>query len=63
MRSFTDNNLAVIKLNGKFGYIDMTGSEVIPLKFEKAENFNNGKAKVMLDGREIFIDQTGKELN
>ena len=41
--------LALVKLNGKWGYIDKTGKEVIPCKYDDACHFNNGLAKVKLN--------------
>ena len=45
-----------------FGYIDINGKEVIPMKYENCGNFSDGKAKVKLNQREFFIDKTGKEI-
>jgi hypothetical protein len=53
--------LAAVKLNGKWGYINMAGNEVIPFQYSEAFIFMKGKAKVRKDGREFFIDKTGKE--
>ncbi|MCO5248407.1 MAG: WG repeat-containing protein [Chitinophagales bacterium] len=47
---------------GKWGFVDKTGKEIIPLKYDWVENFKNGKAKVGLNGRELYIDKTGKEV-
>lgn len=47
---------------GKWGYINNTGQTIIPLKFDSADYFFDGKAKVKLDGREFYIDKTGKEV-
>ena len=47
---------------GKYGYIDTTGKTVIPLKYDNADYFFGGKAKVSEGGREFYIDKTGKEL-
>lgn len=44
----------------KFGYIDTTGKIVIDLMFEAAVKFENGKAKVQLNGKWETIDKTGK---
>ncbi|MCO5248406.1 MAG: WG repeat-containing protein [Chitinophagales bacterium] len=44
------------------GYLDKTGREVIPLKYDVTNAFKNGKAKVSLNGREFYIDKTGKEV-
>jgi hypothetical protein len=54
--------LARVKLNGKYGYIDKTGKEVIPCKYDNAENFSEGLAIVMLNDKYGFIDKTGKEV-
>ncbi len=47
---------------GKWGFIDKTGKEVITAKYEFTSLFKNGKAKVTLNGREFYIDKTGKEV-
>ncbi len=43
----------------KYGFIDKTGNIVIEAKYDKAENFSNGIAKVKIDGKWGFIDKTG----
>ena len=43
-------NLAAVKQNGKYGYIDRNGSVVIPFIFEKAGPFSEGLAAVSMDG-------------
>jgi hypothetical protein len=43
----------------KYGYIDTTGKIVIEFKFESALKFENGKAKVQLDGKWLTIDKSG----
>lgn len=48
--------------NYKYGFIDSTGKEIGTLEYDYAESFKNGKAKVKLDGREFYIDKTGKEV-
>jgi hypothetical protein len=46
-----------------YGYLNKQGKEVIPLKFESATDFNEGKAVVKLpDGKYELIDQNGKTL-
>ena len=37
--------------NGKYGYIDTTGKEVISFKYDNAGNFYDGLALVELDGK------------
>lgn len=52
-----------------YGFIDITGKEVIPLIYESAKDFNQGLAIVSLTIKEKgdkdffgFIDKTGKEI-
>jgi len=44
---------------GKYGYIDTTGKVVIDFKFQYANNFENGKAKVEINDLWGAIDKTG----
>ena len=57
--SFSEG-LAVVRLNGKWGYIDKTGKEIIPLKYDSAESFSKGLARVRLNGKWGYVDKTGK---
>ena len=43
--------LASVELNGKWGFINKTGKEVIPLKYDDAYPFSEGLAKVKLNGK------------
>ena len=54
--------LARVKLNDKWGFIDKTGKEVVPPKYDETGNFHEGLAKVKLNGKYGFIDTTGKEV-
>ncbi len=54
--------LAIVGLNGKSSYIDKTGKEVTPIKYNYANNFSEGLAAVNLDGKWGYIDKTGKEV-
>lgn len=44
-----------------YGYVDRTLRFVIPMKYDDAEDFVNGKAKVRLGDKWFFIDKDGKE--
>ncbi len=59
---FFNSSLAEVKLNNKWGYIDKTGKEIIPCKYEKAGRFSDeeNKAEVMLNGKTIYINKLGK---
>ncbi|NLJ73159.1 MAG: hypothetical protein GX333_09130 [Syntrophomonadaceae bacterium] len=61
VESFSEG-LAVVRLNGKYGYIDKTGKEVIPLKYNLVYSFSEGLALVRLNGKYGYIDKTGKEV-
>ena len=44
-------------IGGKWGYVNSRGELVIPCKYDGAEWFCEGLAKVKKDGRELFINQ------
>ena len=54
--------LAWVRLNGKFGFIDKSGTEVIPCKYNYAYSFSEGLAGVLLNGKYGFIDKMGTEV-
>ena len=41
-------------LNKKWGFVDGTGKEVIPFKYEAAQEFSEGLAAVKLNGKPMF---------
>ncbi|MDF2384057.1 WG repeat-containing protein [Nostoc ellipsosporum NOK] len=47
---------------GKWGFIDKTGKVVIPLKYDGVGDFNEGKVDVLLDGKKMWLDKTGKPI-
>lgn len=51
--------MAAVKLNGKWGFIDRTGKEVIPLEYSFARDFHNGVAIVSMtdSGEPVVIDE------
>ncbi|MCR8962807.1 WG repeat-containing protein [Brevibacillus halotolerans] len=54
---------AVVKKNGKFGYVNTTGQVVIALTYDWASSFQNGKATVKKDGENVVINPQGIELH
>ena len=60
-RSFSEG-LASVLLNGKMGFIDKKGNEVIPLKYDYASCFSEGLARVSLNNKSGFIDRIGNEI-
>ena len=49
-----------IKENGKYGYIDKTGSMVIAPAFENTMGFREGLAATKLNGKYGYIDMEGR---
>lgn len=56
------NGLAPVAKKGKWGFIDKTGNEVIPLIYDEVDNFDGKSIKVKLAGKEIKIDAKGKPI-
>ena len=48
-----------VSLNGKVGYINSKGELVIPLIFDFAEDFYNGYACVIYQGKDALLDKKG----
>ena len=46
----------------KFGFIDQSGTEVVPCKYDDVDDFYEGLARVELNGKYGFIDQSGTEV-
>jgi len=55
---FSDG-LALVKKDGKFGYINSKGQVVIPFEYSYATSFSGGKATVKKDGQLGTIDKNG----
>lgn len=53
-------DLAIVGLNKKFGFIDKTGKEVIEIKYDLVRYFNEKICAVKFNGEWGFIDKTGK---
>jgi hypothetical protein len=47
---------------GKCGYIDKTGREVVPIKYDEASKFSEGMAEVRLGSKWGFVDKVGNEV-
>ena len=46
----------------KYGFIDQTGKEVIPLKYKSTSGFKSGMAKVELNGETFYINKLGSRI-
>lgn len=54
--------LAAVNLDGKYGYINEAGIEVVKPKYDKAFDFQEGLALVELDGKRGVVDKNGNEI-
>lgn len=57
-----DVALFLVRVNGKFGYVDKGGNIAIKPKFDFAEDFEEGLALVIIDGRFGYIGKKGKPI-
>jgi hypothetical protein len=53
------DGLLGVRVDGKYGFIDLTGRMVIPPTFDFAWQFSEGRAAAWQHGRAGFIDRTG----
>ena len=57
-----EKHLVAVKQKGKWGFFNLKGKEVIPIKYEDcAELFAAGLVRVKLNGKWGFVDNTGTE--
>lgn len=51
-----------VKSKDKWGVIDLTGKQLVPIKYDGPIYFSNGLARVETDKKYGFVDTTGKEV-
>lgn len=51
--------LAAVEKEGRWGFIDPNGKEIIQPIYSAVQNFSDGRAAVKIDGRWGFIDKSG----
>ncbi len=54
------DGLAIKERAGLYGYVNASEKWVIPARFDRASNFRNGQARVVLNGRALVINRRGK---
>lgn len=59
--SFAED-LAVVKRNGKFGYVNRSNVCVIDFKFDNANPFKDGSALVKIGVNEYYINKSGHDI-
>lgn len=52
----------MVLLNDKYGFINRKDEIVIPMLYDRADQFHNGLAKVKLNGNLIKITKAGKSI-
>ncbi|MDO4895841.1 MAG: WG repeat-containing protein [Moraxella sp.] len=57
------DGLALVEQEGKRDVIDKTGNLVIPIQYDYAGDFENGKAKASLNDEFFYMDKTGKRID
>lgn len=55
-------NMAAVKKDGKWGYIDCDGNVVVEPIYSSANSFSEGLAAVQNNGKWGYIDKTGKQV-
>lgn len=60
LRNVSEERLSVSR-GGKYGFMDLSGNEVIPLIYDDSYSFNEGRAAVCKGGKWGFIDKAGTE--
>ena len=56
------NSLIKVRLDGKYGFINKDGEEIIPCKYEDADAFSDGLAKVKSADGWGFVNENGEEI-
>jgi len=54
-----DSKLVQVRLGKKFGMIDLTGKEVVPVQYDEMKDTVDGMTPVKLDGKWGFLDKAG----
>ena len=61
LSSFSEG-LCAVRHDGKYGFIDKTGTEVIPCKYSAVNDFHEGQAAVQLNGKYGYVDTLGADV-
>lgn len=57
-----NNGLAIVKKDEKYGFIDSSRNEIIPLKYSSLSKFSNGVSNASFDNFKGYIDMSGRPL-
>lgn len=56
------NGIRVVKLNGKYGYIDDAGKEITPIQYDYAEDFFDTVAFIQVGDKYGLVNMAGEEI-
>lgn len=56
----TDDKIVAVKTDGKWGFSDLNGNQIIPAEYNDARSFSHGLAAVCKDGLWGFADISGR---
>jgi hypothetical protein len=59
-RGFHEGVAAVTNTKGYWGYIDRSGKQIIPFMYHFADNFDEGRAKVMKGEKVLYINHNNE---
>jgi hypothetical protein len=59
---FRWNQTANVRIGEKWGVINQTGKEIIPVIYDEISYFENGKVQVKQGDRTFYIDENGQEI-
>jgi hypothetical protein len=58
---FSENGLAKVELNGKWGFVNAKGEVAVPIKYDYLSYFrDNGLARGRIDGKTGSINEKGE---
>lgn len=57
---YHSEGLISVRLNGMWGFVNQTGREVVPLKYDRVDPFSEGLARVELNGKSFYINRKGE---
>lgn len=61
LRDVSEETISVSK-DGKYGFLDLSGNEIVPTVYDDAYSFISGLAAVCRNGKWGYVDKTGKEV-
>ena len=56
------DDLIPVRINNKFGYINRQGLVKFPIIYDSVSVFENGKARVKINGVDLTIDKNGNKI-